>query len=184
MEQFVRPINIPSPISGQPVVPRIIEKDYGDKVVVEAHWIDPSSGAFIRKGIVEIREKQKLNESWPDRGEMTPDVLKRVRREEERAYRSAGYKPGKRNLAGHNSSVDPGIRYEIPSYEESPKLYDDLNNALGGGWNIEYILQDYFAYASDTDQGDLKSLYDYDFSSPGLQRQIIEPIIDWAKTNW
>lgn len=57
MNQFVRPVNIPSPISGQPVAPRIIENDFPDKVVVEAHWIDPQSGAFIRKGIVEIREK-------------------------------------------------------------------------------------------------------------------------------
>ena len=57
MNQFVRPVNIPSPISGQPVAPRLIENDFHDKVVVEAHWIDPQSGAFIRKGIVEIREK-------------------------------------------------------------------------------------------------------------------------------
>lgn len=62
MEQFVRPINIPSPISGFPVVPRLIEKDMGDRIVVEAHWIDPQSGEFIRKGIVEIREKNTLNE--------------------------------------------------------------------------------------------------------------------------
>ena len=57
MNQFVRPVNIPSPISGQPVAPRLIENDFPDKVVVEAHWIDPQSGAFIRKGIVEIKEK-------------------------------------------------------------------------------------------------------------------------------
>jgi hypothetical protein len=62
MEQFVRPINIPSPISGQPVAPRLIERDHGDKIVVEAHWIDPASGAFIRKGIVEIREKNVIKE--------------------------------------------------------------------------------------------------------------------------
>lgn len=63
MEQFVRPINIPSPISGQPVAPRIITRDYWDRVVVEAHWIDPASGAFIRKGIVEIREKNDIKEA-------------------------------------------------------------------------------------------------------------------------
>lgn len=57
MNQFVRPVNIPSPISGQPVAPKIIRNDFPDKVVVEAHWIDPQSGAFIRKGIVEIQEK-------------------------------------------------------------------------------------------------------------------------------
>lgn len=63
MEQFVRPINIPSPISGQPVAPRLIERDHGNKIVVEAHWIDPASGAFIRKGIVEIREKKVIKEA-------------------------------------------------------------------------------------------------------------------------
>lgn len=66
MNQFVRPVNIPSPISGQPVAPRLIENDLPDKVVVEAHWIDPQSGAFIRKGIVEIREKSQINESLKD----------------------------------------------------------------------------------------------------------------------
>jgi hypothetical protein len=66
MNQFVRPVNIPSPISGQPVAPRLIENDLPDKVVVEAHWIDPQSGAFIRKGIVEIREKSQINESLND----------------------------------------------------------------------------------------------------------------------
>ena len=66
MNQFVRPVNIPSPISGQPVAPRLIENDFPDKVVVEAHWIDPQSGAFIRKGIVEIREKSPINESLKD----------------------------------------------------------------------------------------------------------------------
>jgi hypothetical protein len=63
MEQFVRPVKIPSPISGHPVTPRLIEKDFGDKIVVEAHWIDPQSGAFIRKGTVEIRDKKVMQES-------------------------------------------------------------------------------------------------------------------------
>jgi len=52
--EIVRPVRITSPISGQPVEPRIIERRYGDKIYVEAHWIDPSSGAFIRKGMVKI----------------------------------------------------------------------------------------------------------------------------------
>lgn len=51
---IVRPIKIASPISGQPVVPRITETQRGDKIYVEAVWIDPSSGAFIRKGIVKV----------------------------------------------------------------------------------------------------------------------------------
>lgn len=51
---IVRPIKIASPISGQPVTPSIKERQYGDKIYVEAHWNDPASGAFIRKGIVKI----------------------------------------------------------------------------------------------------------------------------------
>jgi hypothetical protein len=56
---FVQPIKIVSPISGEPVAPRIITLDRGDKIVKEAHWIDPASGAFIRKGIVSIEDKKQ-----------------------------------------------------------------------------------------------------------------------------
>jgi hypothetical protein len=51
---IVKPVKITSPISGQPVEPRIVTRIYGDKIYTEAHWIDPASGAFIRKGIVKI----------------------------------------------------------------------------------------------------------------------------------
>jgi hypothetical protein len=51
---IVRPIKITSPISGQSSTPMIKERQYGDKIYVEAHWNDPSSGAFIRRGIVKI----------------------------------------------------------------------------------------------------------------------------------
>jgi len=51
---IVKPVKITSPISGQPVEPKIVTRVYGDKIYTEAHWIDPSSGAFIRKGIVKI----------------------------------------------------------------------------------------------------------------------------------
>jgi hypothetical protein len=51
---IVRPIQITSPISGKPSVPKIQERQYGDKIYVEAHWYDPSSGALIRKGMVKI----------------------------------------------------------------------------------------------------------------------------------
>jgi hypothetical protein len=51
---IVRPIQITSPISGQPSVPKISERQYGDKIYVEAHWYDPASGALIRKGMVKI----------------------------------------------------------------------------------------------------------------------------------
>lgn len=53
---LVRPCKITSPISGQPVEPRIIEKRVGNKIVKEAHWFDPASGTFIRKGVVSVEE--------------------------------------------------------------------------------------------------------------------------------
>jgi hypothetical protein len=78
MNQFVRPVNIPSPISGQPVAPRLVENDLPDKVVVEAHWIDPQSGAFIRKGIVEIREKYDMNEDLKNEIESVVESLAEI----------------------------------------------------------------------------------------------------------
>ena len=51
---IVRPIRIPSPISGEMSQPKISERQYGDKIYVEAVWIDPKSGVFIRKGTVKI----------------------------------------------------------------------------------------------------------------------------------
>lgn len=53
---FVRPIKIASPISGQFVEPKLVEKIVGNKLYVEAHWHDPASGAFIRKGIVSVTD--------------------------------------------------------------------------------------------------------------------------------
>lgn len=53
---IVKPIKIASPISGQPVVPRLVERRYGEHIYQEAVWIDPASGTFIRKGIVKIVE--------------------------------------------------------------------------------------------------------------------------------
>jgi len=53
---FVRPAKIVSPISGQSSTPKIVERVVGDKLHVEAHWYDPASGAFIRKGTIEIRD--------------------------------------------------------------------------------------------------------------------------------
>lgn len=51
---IVRPAKIASPISGQPVVPRVTERRYGQHIYHEAVWTDPASGAFIRKGVVKI----------------------------------------------------------------------------------------------------------------------------------
>lgn len=51
---IVRATPIVSPISGKTSIPKVVETKVGDKIHVEAHWYDPSSGAFIRKGIVKI----------------------------------------------------------------------------------------------------------------------------------
>lgn len=51
---IVRPVKITSPISGNPVVPRITEREYNGKIYVEAVWNDPASGTFLRKGIVKV----------------------------------------------------------------------------------------------------------------------------------
>jgi len=56
---IVKPVKITSPISGQPVEPKIVTRIYGDKIYTEAHWIDPASGTFIRKGIVKIEDIKK-----------------------------------------------------------------------------------------------------------------------------
>lgn len=52
----VEPKRIISPISGLPVEPRIVTTVVGNKQIKEAHWIDPASGAFIRKGLVSVEE--------------------------------------------------------------------------------------------------------------------------------
>ena len=51
---IVRAVKIVSPISGQPVVPRISERRYGNHIYHEAVWNDPASGTFIRKGVVKV----------------------------------------------------------------------------------------------------------------------------------
>jgi len=53
---LVQPKQIISPISGQPVTPKIVVVKNGKNTITEAHWICPSSGQFIRKGIVKIEE--------------------------------------------------------------------------------------------------------------------------------
>lgn len=55
-QDFVRPIKIVSPISGQTCTPKIVERRVGDKIHVEAHWYDPASGTFLQRGLVEIRD--------------------------------------------------------------------------------------------------------------------------------
>ena len=53
---LVRPIKITSPISGQPVAPKIVERVVGNKLYKECHWIDPASGTFIRKGVLSVED--------------------------------------------------------------------------------------------------------------------------------
>ena len=56
---FVQPKIINSPISGQPVKPQLKTYIRGNMRITEAHWIDPASGTFIRKGIVSAEEIKK-----------------------------------------------------------------------------------------------------------------------------
>ena len=53
---FIQPKPIVSPISGEPVKPRLRTYIREGKEIVEAEYIDPASGAFIRKGIVSVRD--------------------------------------------------------------------------------------------------------------------------------
>lgn len=56
---FITPKPIVSPISGQTVVPRLKTYIREGKEVVEAEYIDPASGTFIRKGIVSVKDLKK-----------------------------------------------------------------------------------------------------------------------------
>lgn len=53
---FIQPKIIQSPISGQPCKPRLHTYIRGQQEIVEAEYIDPASGAFIRKGIVSVKD--------------------------------------------------------------------------------------------------------------------------------
>ena len=58
----VTPRIITSPISGQPVKPVLHTYTRGKQEITEAHWTDPSSGTFLHKGLVSIKDiepKQK-----------------------------------------------------------------------------------------------------------------------------
>ena len=53
---FIQPKMIQSPISGEPVKPRLRTYIRNQQEIVEAEYIDPASGAFIRKGIVSVKD--------------------------------------------------------------------------------------------------------------------------------
>jgi hypothetical protein len=56
---IIQPKIIVSPISGQPSKPVLKTYVREGKEVVEAEYYDPASGAFIRKGIVSVKDIQK-----------------------------------------------------------------------------------------------------------------------------
>lgn len=53
---IIQPKIIQSPISGQPVKPILKTYVREGKEIVEAEYYDPASGAFIRKGVVSVRD--------------------------------------------------------------------------------------------------------------------------------
>jgi hypothetical protein len=59
---FIQPRIIQSPISGEPVKPRLHTYIRNQQEIVEAEYIDPASGTFIRKGIVSVRDLREKGE--------------------------------------------------------------------------------------------------------------------------
>jgi hypothetical protein len=60
---LINPIPIVSPISGEPVRPRLRTYIREGNEIVEAEYIDPASGTFIRKGIVSVKPIPKQNKA-------------------------------------------------------------------------------------------------------------------------
>lgn len=56
---IIDPRPIISPISGQLVKPVLKTYIREGKEIVEAEYIDPASGTFIRKGIVSVKDAAK-----------------------------------------------------------------------------------------------------------------------------
>jgi hypothetical protein len=56
---FVDPRPMQSPISGQTIRPVLKTFIRGNQEIVEAHYIDPASGAFVHKGVVSIKDVSK-----------------------------------------------------------------------------------------------------------------------------
>ena len=53
---IIKPIIITSPISGEPCKPILKTRIANGQEIIEAHYIDPASGSFIRKGIVSVTD--------------------------------------------------------------------------------------------------------------------------------
>ncbi len=58
---YIDPKPITSPISGHLVRPVLKTYVRGNKEIVEAEYIDPASGTFIRKGVVSVKDVEKHN---------------------------------------------------------------------------------------------------------------------------
>ena len=59
---YVRPINIMSPYTGELVRPKIVTTERDNKIYTEAQWYCPNSGQFIRKGLIKIEDKPRPNQ--------------------------------------------------------------------------------------------------------------------------
>jgi len=55
---IIQPKIIVSPISGEPIKPRLKTHVREGKEIVEAEYYDPASGAFVFKGVVSIKDVQ------------------------------------------------------------------------------------------------------------------------------
>lgn len=56
---YVTAKKIVSPYSGEWVSPKLIVKEYNDRIDTEAHWYCPASGKFITRGLVKSEPKVK-----------------------------------------------------------------------------------------------------------------------------
>ena len=59
---YVRPINIRSPFTGELGRPKIVTTERDHKIYTEAHWYCPNSGQFIKKGLIKVEDKSTPNQ--------------------------------------------------------------------------------------------------------------------------
>jgi hypothetical protein len=57
MQTFGEPRNIPSPMTGETVRPRILTFERDGKIYTEAHYYCPSSGQFFHKAQISVQDK-------------------------------------------------------------------------------------------------------------------------------
>ena len=61
MNCYVNPIIINSPYTGEPIKPRIRTTEDNTTITKEAIWVCPSSGEFIKRGIVSREQKVNIH---------------------------------------------------------------------------------------------------------------------------